>query len=52
MTLFESIPAEISDIIVSLVGDVELVIMMNVCQSWKTIILGLGSFRKCIIKKK
>ena len=39
MILFESIPAEISAIIISLVGDVGLVIMANVCLTWKTIIL-------------
>jgi len=48
-TLFESFPAEISDIIVSLVGDVALVIMTNVCLAWKTIIL--KSFCERIITK-
>src|ERR1700722_2419795 len=38
MTLFECIPAEISAIIMSSVGDIVLVIMVHTCQTWKTIV--------------
>ena len=48
-TLFDHIPAEISDIIMSLAGDVGLVIMTNVCRMWKTIIL--KSFHNHFISK-
>ena len=37
-SLFEYVPAEISVIIMSSVGDTGLVIMANVCQIWKAII--------------
>src|SRR5580658_9215216 len=47
--LFENIPREICDIILSNVGDVEFVIMTRVCKIWKIII---RSFCSCFIKKE
>jgi len=38
VTLFEYIPTEISNIIISLVGDVEYIIIAHVCQTWRIII--------------
>src|SRR5580698_3627716 len=46
--LFENIPREICDIILSDVGKVEFVIMIRVCKIWKIII---RSFCSCFIKK-
>src|SRR3984885_15425533 len=47
--LFENIPKEISNIILSNVGKVEFVIMTRVCKIWKIII---RSFCSCFIKKE
>jgi hypothetical protein len=47
--LFEYIPTEISDTIMSYVGDIEFVVMSHVCQVWKIII---KSFRVCFTKKR
>src|SRR5580698_6724858 len=47
--LFENIPREISDIILSNVGNVEFVIMTRVCKIWK---VRIRSFCSCFIKKE
>src|SRR5580698_31880 len=47
--LFENIPREICDIILSNVGHIEFVIISRVCKIWKIII---RSFCSCFIKKE
>jgi len=51
MTIFENIPAEISAVIMSSVGDIALVIMASVCQTWKAIVKKLFS-NHLILKNK
>ena len=49
-SLFEYIPTEISAIIMFYLGDIEYVIMANICHTWRIIII--KSFRSSIISKK